>query len=59
MGVRVGVANFLLGQSISIDEASTFEIKFFASTVCGRDAEKFVKDCRDCYFLVDWGIQKS
>jgi len=24
-----------------------------------RDAEKFVKDCRDCYFLVDWGIQKS
>jgi len=29
MGVRVGVANFLLGQSIGIDETNTFRLKLF------------------------------
>jgi len=28
MGVRVGVANFFLGQSIGIDETKTFKLKF-------------------------------
>jgi len=29
MGVRVGVANFCLDQSIGIDETNTFQLKFF------------------------------
>jgi len=29
MGVRVGVANFLLGQSIGIKKTNTFQLKFF------------------------------
>jgi len=29
MGVRVGVANYFLGQSIGIDETNTFQLKFF------------------------------
>jgi len=29
MGVRVGVANFFLGQSIAIDETNTFQFKLF------------------------------
>jgi len=29
MGVRVGVANFFLDQSIGIDETNTFQLKFF------------------------------
>jgi len=29
IGVKVGVANFLLGQSIGIDENNTFQLKFF------------------------------
>jgi len=28
MGVKVGVANFFLGQSIGIDENITFQLKF-------------------------------
>jgi len=28
VGVKVDVANFLLGQSIGIDENNTFELKF-------------------------------
>jgi len=31
MGVRVGVANFFLDQSIGIDETNTFQIKFCSS----------------------------
>jgi len=29
MGVRVGVANFFLDQSIGIDESITFQLKVF------------------------------
>jgi len=31
MGVRVGVANFFLYQSIGIDETNTFQLKFVSS----------------------------
>jgi len=31
MGVRVGVVNFFLSQSIGIDETNTFQLKFFFS----------------------------
>jgi len=37
MGVRVGVANFFLDQSIGIDETNTFQLKFFIYHAnCGR-----------------------
>jgi len=29
MGVRVGVANLFLNQSIGIDDTNTFQLKFF------------------------------
>jgi len=29
MGVRVGMANFFLDQSIGIDETNTFQLTFF------------------------------
>jgi len=29
MGVRVGVANLFLDQSIGIDDTNTFQLKFF------------------------------
>jgi len=31
MGVRVGVANFFLGQSIGIDETNTFQLNLLSS----------------------------
>jgi len=31
MGVRVGVANFFLGQSIGINETKIFQLTFFSS----------------------------
>jgi len=30
MGVRVGVANFFLNQSIGVDETITFQLEFFS-----------------------------
>jgi len=31
VGVKVGVANFFLGQSIGIDKNNTFQLKFYFS----------------------------
>jgi len=35
MGVRVGVANFFLGQSKGIDETNTFQLKSFRMKILG------------------------
>jgi len=35
MGVRVGVANFFLSQSIVIDETNTFQLIFFSMKIVG------------------------
>jgi len=40
MGVRVGVANFFLGQSIGIDENNTFQLSSIKTV--GATAGRFV-----------------